>query len=232
MHPITYQQPSLHVSPAQEEPPSDHDYSVSRSTSVTSTLDPYYFGIGSPTDSPLPPLPSATLGLTVTPEQRNVVEPVTPARDPAAIDRRGLVGVGELTTPRWTRAEYQQPEPPLPVPEKFKDAEDYQVVAPEDAEEDPPDSPWTIEAVDGEPSEKEDVRAPRPLSFFLLTDNISRIYNLFGRFAVNLQLQTRVVAKRFCTLGSLLLHSPEFRLKCRRPLMNLFLRQNQKHYNK
>ena len=30
-------------------------------------------------------------------------EPVTPGRDPANIDRRGLVGVGELATPRWTR---------------------------------------------------------------------------------------------------------------------------------
>ncbi|KAG6878758.1 hypothetical protein C0993_008057 [Termitomyces sp. T159_Od127] len=153
---LNAQPPSLHVSPAQEEPPSDHDYPVSRSTSVTSTLDPYYFGIRSPTDSPAPPLPSATLSLSVTPEQRHVIDPVTPARDPAAIDRRGLVGVGELTTPRWTRTEYQQPEPPLPVPGTLKDAEDYQVVVPEDAEEDAPDSPWTIEAVDGEPSEKED----------------------------------------------------------------------------
>ena len=30
-------------------------------------------------------------------------EPVTPGRDPAAIDRRTLVGVGELATPRWAR---------------------------------------------------------------------------------------------------------------------------------
>ncbi|KAG6891150.1 hypothetical protein C0992_010138 [Termitomyces sp. T32_za158] len=153
---LNSQQPSLHVSPAQEEPSSDHDYPVSRSTSATSTLDPYYFGIRSPVDSPAPPLPSATLGLSVTPEQRLAIEPVTPARDPAAIDRRGLVGVGELTTPRWTRVEHQQPEPPLPVPETLKDAEDYQIVIPEDVEEDAPDSPWTIEAIDGEPSEKED----------------------------------------------------------------------------
>lgn len=31
-------------------------------------------------------------------------DPQTPARDPAAIDRRGLVGVGELTTPRWVQS--------------------------------------------------------------------------------------------------------------------------------
>ncbi|KAG6861883.1 hypothetical protein C0995_010589 [Termitomyces sp. Mi166 len=150
------QQPSLHASLVQEDLQPDHDYPVSRSTSVTSTLDPYYFGIRSPTDSPVPPLPTATFGLSTTPEQRHVVEPVTPARDPAAIDRRGLVGVGELATPRWTRAEYQKPEPPLPIPETPKDVEEYQVVVPEDVEEDVPDSPWTIEAVDGEPSEKED----------------------------------------------------------------------------
>lgn len=82
--------------------------SLSRSTSATSSLDPYYFGAS---ESPAPPLPL----------------PATPARD---IDRRGLVGVGELTTPRWTRT---------------------------DNEEEEPDSPWTIEAVDGEDSEKEQV---------------------------------------------------------------------------
>ncbi|KAH0584155.1 hypothetical protein H2248_009714 [Termitomyces sp. 'cryptogamus'] len=164
-HLLKAQQPSLYISPAQEEPPPDHDYPVSRSTSVTSTLDPYYFGIRSPTESPVPPLPTTTIGLSTTPEQRHAVEPVTPARDPAAIDRRGLVGVGELTTPRWARAEYQHPEPP--VPEVPKEIDDYHVVVPEDAEEDSPDSPWTIEAVDGEPSEKEDPMdihpPPRPL---------------------------------------------------------------------
>ncbi|KAG6816950.1 hypothetical protein H0H87_001465 [Tephrocybe sp. NHM501043] len=148
-------QPILHVSLAEEDLQPEQDYTVSRSTSVTSTLDPYYFGIRSPTDSPVPPLPTAPVGLSTTPEHRNIIEPVTPARDPAAIDRRGLVGVGELTTPRWTRAETQEINPP-PVLETPKEVEEYEVVVPEAAEEDLPDSPWTIEAVDGEPSEKED----------------------------------------------------------------------------
>ncbi|KAG6841209.1 hypothetical protein C0991_000871 [Blastosporella zonata] len=160
------QQPSLHVSLAEENPQSDQDYPVSRSTSVTSTLDPYYFGIRSPTDSPVPPLPTAPMGLSITPEQRYIIEPVTPARDPAAIDRRGLVGVGELATPRWTRAETQQIAPP-PMPETPEEIEEYEVVVPDNSEEDAPDSPWTIEAVDGEPSEKEDLMdlqpPPRPL---------------------------------------------------------------------
>ncbi|KAG6811482.1 hypothetical protein H0H92_007174, partial [Tricholoma furcatifolium] len=152
------QQPSLHVSLAEEDSPQEPDKSLSRSTSVTSTLDPYYFGIRSPTDSPVPPLPTAPIGLSTTPELRNIIEPVTPARDPAAIDRRGLVGVGELATPRWTRSEDQQPVPP--VPETPKEVEEYEVVPPADVEEDVPDSPWTIEAVDGELSEKEDASHP------------------------------------------------------------------------
>ena len=115
-----------------------------------SGLDPYYFGLQSPSDSPVPPLPIST------PEHRLAFEPVTPARDPAAIDRRGLVGVGELATPRWTRAtEYTGQDDPDARPEVEKD--DCEEVLIDDAEEeDEPDSPWTIEAVDGESWEKEE----------------------------------------------------------------------------
>ena len=72
--------------------------------------------------------------------------PVTPARDPASIDRRGLVGVGELTTPRWSKTKHAddivtRKVEPMPTQEE---------------EENDPDSPWTIEAVDGESSGKED----------------------------------------------------------------------------
>lgn len=81
-----------------------------------------------------------------TPNRSPLQEPFTPAKDPSSIDRRGLVGVGELTTPRWTRTE-QADEPPIP------DLDERDV--PED--EDEPDSPWTIEAVDGEMSDKEEV---------------------------------------------------------------------------
>lgn len=149
------QQPTLHVSLAEEEL-TDHDYPVSRSTSTTSSLDPYYFGLQSPSDSPAPPLPTVPSNLSTTPDQRHVYEPVTPARDPAAIDRRGLVGVGELATPRWTREEpYQHNH--VDVPETARGNEDIDAAVPEDVEEDEPDSPWTIEAVDGESSEREDV---------------------------------------------------------------------------
>ncbi|KAG6849418.1 hypothetical protein H0H93_008664 [Arthromyces matolae] len=162
--PFRKPQPTLHVSLVPDDPQPDRDYLPSRSTSVTSTLDPYYFGVRSPTDSPVPPLPSATLGLSTTPELHHVLEPVTPARDPAAIDRRGLVGVGELTTPRWTRAENQQQfESSVPATPK-EEIDDYEVVISEDAQDETPDSPWTIEAVDGEPSEKEDpLEMPSPL---------------------------------------------------------------------
>lgn len=82
-----------------------------------SPLDPYYFGLQSPALSPLPPLPPP-------PD----IPPSTPDLPP--LDRRTLVGVGELTTPRWDR------------------------------EPDVPDSPWTIEAVDGELSDHEEVGCP------------------------------------------------------------------------
>ncbi|RDB21185.1 hypothetical protein Hypma_011360 [Hypsizygus marmoreus] len=157
------QQPSVYISLAEEEPPTDQD-NVSRPTSTTSSLDPYYFGLQSPSDSPAPPLPTAPVNLSSTPEQRQVQDPVTPARDPANIDRRGLVGVGELATPRWTRADKKSDDE---APDTAREVEEYDMVVPEDVEEDEPDSPWTIEAVDGETSEKEDVLdvklAPRPL---------------------------------------------------------------------
>lgn len=81
-----------------------------------------------------------------TPDPALNVAPSTPARDPASIDRRGLVGVGDLTTPRWANREgdfgewrtntTNQDEPELP-----SHASD---------EESDPGSPWTIEAIDGE----------------------------------------------------------------------------------
>ncbi|KAF9532394.1 hypothetical protein CPB83DRAFT_678042 [Crepidotus variabilis] len=132
---------------------------VSRSTSATSTLDPYYFGIQSESDEPVPPLPTAQTYLSPTPEyQQPMNEPTTPARNPAMIDRRGLVGVGELTTPRWTRPEKHYEEFDLSILDA--EAEGYDVVSETyDPPEDPPDSPWTIEAVDGELSEKEELSA-------------------------------------------------------------------------
>lgn len=150
----SFNQPSVHISPAQEEPSMDHDLSVSRSTSTTSSLDPYYFGIRSPSDSPVPPLPTGLIQLSSTPEQRQVQGPVTPARDPATIDRRGLVGVGELTTPRWTRTEHHND---LETTDDIEENGEFDIFVPDVTPDDDPDSPWTIEAVDSEASEKEEV---------------------------------------------------------------------------
>ena len=74
--------------------------------------------------------------------RRHVTEPVTPARDPASIDRRGLVGVGELATPRWTRAPRVDDDEDQADLNLNDDNGDY--------EQEDPDSPWTIEARDGE----------------------------------------------------------------------------------
>lgn len=80
--------------------------------------------------------------------RRHVTEPVTPARDPASIDRRGLVGVGELATPRWTRA------PRVDDDGDDNDDDDQADLTLTndngDYEQEDPDSPWTIEARDGE----------------------------------------------------------------------------------
>ena len=70
------------------------------------------------------------------------------------IDRRGLVGVGELTTPRWTRARHDKEDTTTPV--WGSQGERFEIAAAEDRP-DAPDSPWTIEAVDGEMSEREEV---------------------------------------------------------------------------
>ena len=88
-----------------------------------------------------------------TPEmRRHVTEPVTPARDPASIDRRGLVGVGELATPRWTRAPRVDDDEDQADPTTNDDNGDY--------EQGDPDSPWTIEARDGEIESMDHVSRP------------------------------------------------------------------------
>lgn len=92
-----------------------------------------------------------------------VHEPVTPGKDPASIDRRGLIGVGELATPRWSRRERHHQE----LDRDFIDSqvdelpedEDNEIQVPpqEEYEKDMPDSPWTIEAIDGEGDEQNEV---------------------------------------------------------------------------
>ncbi|KZT11457.1 uncharacterized protein LAESUDRAFT_692333 [Laetiporus sulphureus 93-53] len=131
---------------------------TSRSDSATSSLDPYYFSAQSPSESPVPALLDAE-HLPKTPEMCAVNEPVTPGKDLAAIDRRGLVGVGELATPRWTRGSHHEEveidEPVSEVDEQEVDEVDNEFIV-EELERDMPDSPWTIEAVDGEPEEQDE----------------------------------------------------------------------------
>jgi dual specificity tyrosine-phosphorylation-regulated kinase 2/3/4 len=148
----------------------EEDQSQSRSASATSSLDPYYFGLHSETDDPVPSLPKLRLHLSTTPDFPRIPEPVTPG-NPAMIDRRGLVGVGELATPRWARQDRSQVEPEIPVTEA--ETEGYDVIVPGGVEDDQPDSPWTIEAVDGESSEREDVR---PLWLSLSRASFSELF--------------------------------------------------------
>ncbi|KAF9239619.1 hypothetical protein BU15DRAFT_74473 [Melanogaster broomeanus] len=133
----------------------DHQDFVSRPGSATSSLDPYYFGAQSPSDSPTTQFPEPSF-LSTTPETRiphELLSPLTPARDPANIDRQGLVGVGELATPRWDRsvrrAEENHRDEDDNVLDVLQEEDSAEVMVPE-IEHDGPDSPWTIEAVDGE----------------------------------------------------------------------------------
>ncbi|KAI0747804.1 hypothetical protein C8Q80DRAFT_696201 [Daedaleopsis nitida] len=83
-------------------------------------------------------------------------EPVTPGRDPAAIDRRTLVGVGELATPRWARGA-RNDDFEFVAQERVDEVNEDETVDADRLEEDrDSDSPWTIEAIDGEQDEKEE----------------------------------------------------------------------------
>lgn len=154
----------VHIS----EPVSSHDSlqvdadpdSLSRPASSSSSLDPYYFGAQSSSDSPAqePPLQS------ITPDTRmhnDPSSPLTPARDPANIDRNGLVGVGELATPRWgalIRRAQENPGDDGDNPDDVLNEEDGTELVVSNVEPDGPDSPWTIEAVDGEVDDHDQVR--------------------------------------------------------------------------
>lgn len=118
-------------------------------------------------------------------EYSPVFEPVTPGRDPAAIDRRMLVGVGELATPRWAKShdrrhgeeggdveestrylkshearvdEEDEVEEEQELEAQQQRGEEENADRPGSGEQASPDSPWTIEAMDGEEiSEREEV---------------------------------------------------------------------------
>lgn len=168
---------------AAEDTSMEREQTTSRPGSATSSLDPYYFGIQSESESPLPPLPPAPMFLSTTPDPPPQIEPVTPARNPVSIDRRGLVGVGELATPRWAREDRNSE---FDEPHSDHEAEGYDLVVPEDMEEDQPDSPWTIEAVDGETSEREEVR--KALLLWVYTHTMCQVPNM--------QPQTRTLRAR------------------------------------
>jgi dual specificity tyrosine-phosphorylation-regulated kinase 2/3/4 len=125
---------------------------MTRSTSAasSSSLDPYYFTSLAPAESPVPPLPAGPDVIPRTPELPLALPPTTPARNPATIDRRGLVGVGELATPRWTRYEHATRHAhDLDIVDAMDDvAEVDELALAENDGERETDSPWTIEAVD------------------------------------------------------------------------------------
>lgn len=171
-HLTTHHQPLLHVSTAEPEEDDDDDgteLALPRSASATSSLDPYYFGVGTPSESPVLQSSPMSQQLSLkTPELGPFNDPVTPRKDPAAIDRRGLVGVGELATPRWARGERKDE---IEVDDQLdeEDDDDEEVYLDDsqlgaeveggDLEKEPdlPDSPWTIEAIDGEPDDLDEV---------------------------------------------------------------------------
>lgn len=157
-------QPRVYVS---EAPPAvDEPTGLSRPVSATSSLDPYYFGAQTPSDSPPPPLPQLHPPAlpSVSPGVHTLNHPLTPARDPANIDRMGLVGVGELTTPRWDKIHRHSRQSNQSQDEDclLEEEDAAAVMVAENLENDAPDSPWTIEAVDGESDDKDEHHLKQP----------------------------------------------------------------------
>ncbi|KAH9977242.1 hypothetical protein BGW80DRAFT_1288151 [Lactifluus volemus] len=152
-HPSSAEDTKSHVEqlPADQSNDDLHAHIPSRSTSATSSLDPYYFSVPSPLASPAPPLPDPPHP-SKTPETRPVtLDPVTPHRDPSKIDRRVLHGLGELATPRWTRSVANREDDSYAL-----DQDELEPPLHEEPEEGDSDSPWTIEAIDGEEDEERD----------------------------------------------------------------------------
>src|SRR6266699_3216518 len=83
-----------------------HPFLLSIPTTLVSSLPPSLLSPPSPPSppiSPLPPLPPLPAN-----SPSPLPDPLTPARNPASIDRRALVGVGELTTPRWAKDDHHE----------------------------------------------------------------------------------------------------------------------------
>ena len=131
---------------------------ISRSTSASSSLDPYYFQNHSTDNiSPAPPLPVVPQEPRTPDARSSTFQPTTPHRDPATIDRGALHGLGELATPRWTRRNRDEDEEQytqdLSVVHESPGQDEPQQ---DGAEQDAPDSPWTIEAIDGEGDDEDE----------------------------------------------------------------------------
>jgi dual specificity tyrosine-phosphorylation-regulated kinase 2/3/4 len=133
-----------------------------RPTSVASSeFDPYYFSAHSPNQSrrasiapeEVPPEPAQEHQSTVKARNRlsinrtSLLIPDTPARDPGSIDRRGLVGVGELATPRWTVTRDARA-----VSHGHHEHHHDNSHPPHTPGEEVPNSPWTIEAIEASDS--------------------------------------------------------------------------------
>ncbi|KAH7103780.1 hypothetical protein BKA62DRAFT_694675 [Auriculariales sp. MPI-PUGE-AT-0066] len=126
----------------------------STASQSSSNLDSYYFDES----------PSNDTDMDDHAHSIPLAPPLTPARDPSSIDRRMLIGVGDLATPRWTSngdtrkftwESVATAQPPLseePEPEEDADRDDGA------------DSPWTIEAVDSNPENGDSDNAPSQLS--------------------------------------------------------------------
>lgn len=120
----------------------------------TAPVDPYYFPSRQLNQhTKTPELKSSSFRPSPTSSAAGISDPTTPGRDPAAIDRRALVGVGELATPRWTtRHEYISRKEWEGKGTGVEEVQEELCAEPEPIEDMENDvdssSPWTIEAVD------------------------------------------------------------------------------------
>ncbi|KAI6019703.1 hypothetical protein F5J12DRAFT_925847 [Pisolithus orientalis] len=158
-------QPRVYVS---EAPPAvDEPTGLSRPVSATSSLDPYYFGAQTPSDSPPPPSPPTP------PPSSAQRQPRSSHTKPPA-DPRKRPGQHRPHGPRWRRrtdnsiagtkyivhsrqSNQSQDEDCL-----LEEEDAAAVMVAENLENDAPDSPWTIEAVDGESDDKDEHHLKQP----------------------------------------------------------------------
>ena len=102
--------------------PLELDSEISRSTSATSTLDPYYFSVFSGGDSPAPPLPEA----------------------------EGKKAPVEEASPRWPVDETHGSNSDDNAERNLDGSNEFAIEIKDVADIDDRGSPWTIEAIDGE----------------------------------------------------------------------------------